>query len=331
MLPPGLAESQMWHVNQNGEAVGNCEIFDATGKSISDFACSVSKRSVTPIPKLNLYKKMECMAISDAGVIVGHAYAPERETDPPLQAIAFDPRHSHTVALPNLELTKVTLATSISGDGKTIAGVCSGRTCIWARDGDSWVVTALPQKTEGLVARNVCLSDNGTIAVASQAGVHGSQLTQWTRDALGIWQVTVRLDSEAYPYDVNNVGVVVGVKQIHVSGKNESRGFVLAPGNDVELIKPFDGENFSTARSINNSGVVVGWSDGLGDDSKWPRSFVWKDGRSQQLEFPTPSPNQAFAINDMDEVVGMLERKNDPHAVGFFSRLKHQREAVESP
>jgi hypothetical protein len=42
--------------------------------------------------------------------------------------------------------------------------------------------------------------------------------------------------------------------------------------------------------------------------------------RSLELGTAT-TPSQAFGINDKGEVVGLLERENDPHAVGFVARI----------
>ena len=322
LLPPGFAESQLWHINQVGDAVGSCELIDAAGNSIVDFACTFAKGNVTPIPKLENFRKMECVAISDSGVIVGRAYSPEREQDVVLQAIVFEPHNGNSVALPILRATKATLATAISSDGKTIVGVCSGQACVWNRKQDSWGVSALPQRIDGLMTQKVCLSDNGKIAVAFQRGGQISQLTQWSLNDQGVWEHSVRLESDVAPLDVNNAAMVVGCKLVHAARLLETRGFVLLPDKDIELVKPFDGDNFSTARSVNNLGVVVGWSDGVGDDSKWPRSFVWVQSRIQPLEMvPATTPSQAFGINDKGEVVGLLERENDLHAVGFVSKI----------
>ena len=326
LLPRGLAESQLWHINRSGDAVGMCELFDAKGNSIVDFVCLFAKGNVRPIPKLDHYRKMECMALSDSGMIVGHAYSPEREEDSVLQAVFFDPRNASTVLLPNLPTTKATLATAISDDGKTIVGVCSGRACVWDRSNESWTVSPLPQKFNGLSTQKVCLSDDGKIAIAFQRGKQITQLAQWSRDEAGDWQYAIRLESDITPHDVNNAATIVGSKVINSVRLPETRGFVLSPGEEIELIEPLDGDNFSTARSVNNYGVVVGWSDGVGNNSKWPRSFVWVRGQLQPLEMlPAMTPSQAYGINDNGEVVGLLEREDDLHSVGFVAKINSLR------
>jgi hypothetical protein len=327
LLPPGIAESQLWHLNNAGDAVGRCEIFDASRNSIADFVCLLSHELVTPLPKLEHYQKMECSAISDSGVIVGYAYSPLHKDSPALQAFLFDRQNSTTLPLPNLSSTKATLATAISSDGKTIAGVCGGQACVWEHNGTSWIAAPLPQMVEGLSTQKVCLSDSGMIAVAFQRGSHLAELTLWRRDDQGLWQRSFRLEAEVTLHDVNNAATIVGSKDIVVDSRPVARGFVLnaaqdSTSQDIELIAPFEGDNFSTARSINNQGVVVGWSDGVGDDTKWPRSFVWKCGKMRSLELGTATtPSQAFGINDKGDVVGLLERENDPHAVGFVARI----------
>lgn len=326
LLPRGLAESQLWHINHSGDAVGMCELFDAKGNSIVDFVCLFAKGNVRPIPKLDHYRKMECMALSDSGMIVGHAYSPEREEESVLQAVFFDPRNASTVLLPNLPTTKATLATAISGDGKTIVGVCSGQACVWDRNNESWTVSPLPQKFNGLSTQKVCLSDDGKIAIAFQRGKQITQLAQWSRDEAGDWQYAIRLESDITPHDVNNAATIVGSKVINSVRLPETRGFVLSPGEEIELIEPLDGDNFSTARSVNNYGVVVGWSDGVGNNSKWPRSFVWVRGQLQPLEMlPAMTPSQAYGINDNGEVVGLLEREDDLHSVGFVAKINSLR------
>ncbi|MDX1928315.1 MAG: hypothetical protein SFV81_17440 [Pirellulaceae bacterium] len=327
LLPPGLAESQLRHVNSVGEAVGRCEIFDASQNSIADFVCLFSNELVTPLPKLEHYRKMECSAISDSGKIVGYAYSPVRKECPPLQAFLFDRQSTVALPLPSLSSNSASLATAISSDGKTIAGVCDGQACVWEYNGSSWIVAALPQNAPGLSTQKVCLSDSGMIAVAFQRGAKSAELVLWRRDELAAWQRSHCLETEVSPCDVNNAATIVGSKDIVLDGRLVTRGFVLRAAQDstpqdIELIAPFEGDNFSTARSINNQGVVVGWSDGVGDKSKWPRSFVWKGSKAQSLAVgPATSPSQAFGINDHDDVVGLLEREKDPHAVGFVLRI----------
>ncbi len=194
LLPAGLAESQLLHVNNAGDAVGFCELYDAQGRSIVDFACILTKQKVTPIPKLQHFRKMECVAISDSGLIVGHAYAPEQADGPPLQAIVFDSVNCNLDSLPSLQASKATLATSISSDGKTIAGVCGGQACIWNRQQESWTVAPLSKEWQGFLTQKVCLSDNGKLAVACERRNQIVQLSQWTFDEQADWLHAVRLE-----------------------------------------------------------------------------------------------------------------------------------------
>ena len=265
---------------------------------------------------------MECVAISDSGLIVGHAYSPEQAKGATLQAFVFELDTGNILALPSLPATQASLATAISSNGKTIVGVCSGRVCVWDRKQESWTVSALPQRADELSSQKVCLSDNGRFAVAFQRGNQIGRLSQWSLDEQGNWLHAVRLEGDITPNDVNNLGIVVGNKLVQSNHLPETRGFVLLPNGELELIEPFDGDNFSTARSVNNEGVVVGWSDAVGDASKWPKSYVWVRGERIPLEGDlVTTPSQMYGINDQGEIVGLLERDNDPHAVGFIAKI----------
>ncbi len=325
VTPPQLAESQLWHINAKGDAVGRCEIYDAASASIADFGCIATQGNFLAVPKLPGYRRMECVAISDTGVVVGHAYSPVTTSDSAaLQAISFDIAENSPQPLPSLEVQTSSIATSISASGEWVVGVCQGKACVWSRKDKTPVVQRLPVTQPDAVSRHVVISDDGRIAAAAVRNRQQVQLMLWRRDKSDSWQAEVRLEADLAPLDINNAGVIVGNKAVLAGRITETRGFVLFPDQVVRLISPIEGDNFTTARSINNQNVVVGWSDAEGDGEKGPRGFYWRNDQLSTLpiEETLISGHQAFAINDRGDVVGLCERIADTHCVGFKLPLR---------
>ncbi len=325
ITPPQFAESQLWHVNSQGNAIGRCELYDAKGTSIADFGCICTRGGCLPVPKLDAYSRMECVAISDTGVVVGHAYSPKSNSIAALQAIVYDPVSNTTQPLPALDDNAPAIATSIAAAGDYVAGVCRGKACLWLHKDNVWNVQSLPLPHAETIARHVVLSDDGKTAAASVRHNRLTQLMIWHRDESETWISQVRLSEEVSPLDVNNAGAIVGTKTISLGGTPATRGFVLLPKQSIQMITPFPGDNFTTARSINNLNIVVGWSDATGESDKGPRGFYLQDEKLAvlQLNELEVTAHQAFAINDSGVVVGLAERIDDPHCVGFI--LPHQK------
>jgi len=319
ITPPMLAESQLWDINANNDAVGRCEIYDSAGTSVADFGCVYSKGNLLAVPKLAPFRRMECVAMSNTGLVVGHAYSPNPLSTVTLQAIAFDVSSNRVEPLPALNSQGATIATAVSANGERIAGVCQGKACVWSRLEGVWHSQGLPLTEPDQVTRHVVLSDDGKTASASVRNARQVQLMTWHCDDRATWQTAERQNVDVAPQDVNNEGVVVGSKLILGQGTTETRGFVLLPNQSIQLILPLTGDNFTTARSINNQNVVVGWSDAVGDSEKGPHGYFWQGGQMSVLPFNELSVggHQAFAINDEGVVVGLAERHGDRHCVGF--------------
>ncbi len=320
ITPPQLAESQLWHVNSEGHAVGRCELYDAKGTSIADFSCICARGGCLPVPKLDGYSRMECVAISDTGVVAGHAYSPSSNSSASLQAIVYDHISNTTLALPGMDNNAPAIATSIAAAGDGIAGVSQGKACVWLHRNNEWKAQSLPLPHADMIARQVVLSDDGKTAAAAVRHNRITQLIMWHRSESDAWIAQVRLSGEISPLDVNNSGAIVGTKTISVGGTPETRGFILLPDQSIQLITPIASDNFTTARSINNLNIVVGWSDAAGESDKGPRGFLWQDGKLAvlQLNELEVTAHQAFAINDNGVIVGLAERVEDPHCVGFI-------------
>lgn len=91
-------------------------------------------------------------------------------------------------------------------------------------------------------------------------------------------------------------------------------GFLFQDG---QLIDNFDPLNFPTfARDINNSGQVVG-SFSVDITNYTYEAFLWQDGAATELGTLGDTNSEAYAINDVGQVVGRAQTTNgDFHA--FF-------------
>ena len=74
-----------------------------------------------------------------------------------------------------------------------------------------------------------------------------------------------------YPSDLNDAGQVVG--QSYLSSDSVSHGFLYSNGQLTDL-GTANGSNYSSATGINNSGVIIGYSNG---------PFVYASGVMRQV------------------------------------------------
>ena len=102
------------------------------------------------------------------------------------------------------------------------------------------------------------------------------------------------------PQGLNDRGAVVGSSSL--AGEIEVHAFKYQDGTITDL-GTLGGGTRSQANSVNNHGVVVGWS---WDAARNPFAFVHDGAQMRALLPDLPAPQTATAINDRGQVVGNL-------------------------
>jgi len=115
-------------------------------------------------------------------------------------------------------------------------------------------------------------------------------------------------------FGTNDAGWVCGAV-ITREVENPQRAFVLTPAS-CTILPAVAGGFTSEAHAISSNGYVCGWGmmpspDGI----NYPRGFVWRDGKMEDVGSPNPSEPRSFVndVNALGQVVGS-------YTVGFFER-----------
>lgn len=125
----------------------------------------------------------------------------------------------------------------------------------------------------------------------------------------------------SYAYGINEFNQVVGFSFV-VTGY---RAFLYEPGSGglLNLGDLNGGNDFSVARGVNDSGVVVGWSsEAVLVDSMWTalnRAFMWSSGSGITdlgADVDATGHSVAYDVNDLGWVVG----NHSPSGISTFSR-----------
>ncbi len=152
-------------------------------------------------------------AVSDDGVVVGHAGKPAPPGRVALrnQAFVWDAKTGmHGLGV--LADDVVSYACDITADSRRISGFSVGtnrvRACIWDRDGAGWKGAALPPSSK-LGTNLVAISDNGKLV----ASMDGDKPCLWSQLDSGGWsQEFIGGPASLAPRSVNNSGMVAGVR-----------------------------------------------------------------------------------------------------------------------
>jgi uncharacterized membrane protein len=271
--------------------------FFASGKTITYLSPPAGYTAVFPA------------AVSDDGVVVGHAGKPAPAGRVPLrnQAFVWDAKTGmHLLGV--LADDFISYARDISADSRRICGYSIGdnraRACIWDRDGAGWKGTALPH-TANISTDIVTMSDNGKF-VASLAG---QKPCLWSERQAGIWsQEFIGGPGSLAPRSVNNAGMVVGV--LHALDSLDHAVIWSRDQGFKQLEMPAGYVN-SQANAVNNEGAVVGMADGPRGSKTGPDAFVYEAGRLRLIDEGGPSFASATAINDRGQVAGVFEQKEE--------------------
>jgi probable HAF family extracellular repeat protein len=97
----------------------------------------------------------------------------------------------------------------------------------------------------------------------------------------------------SYPFGINDKGQVVGISQINYKIGGDFYATLWDKGTATNL-------GLGLGISINDNGQVVGWAP-RGKDLA-PCATLWQDGKA--IDISGGSPTQAFAINNLGQIVG---------------------------
>jgi uncharacterized membrane protein len=297
-------------LNGRGDLVGFewVESKDQPGVLSQAPFCAKGKTLIT-LPLLAGYTATHPAAISDTGLVVGRAGKPAPRGQKVYlrnQAFIWDEAMGIR-GLGALKDDSASFACGVTRDGACISGVSVGegriRACVWARVGDAWQGTALPQAGQ-LGSQLVVISDNGRYVASIDRDVpclwSQSDSGSWTREVIG------ETGSMA-PRAVNNAGIVVGLCYTRDGLTN---AVVWTRGLGITQLEKPKGYVRSEANAINNAGVVVGMVDGPGGSAIGPNAFVYEKGRFRVIDECGPAFTSATAINDSGQVAGVVDKED---------------------
>ncbi|WP_205678634.1 HAF repeat-containing protein [Aquisphaera insulae] len=274
----------------------------------SPFHCAGGK--VTTIPKLQGYTAVFPYALSDDGTVVGRVskpITPERFTPMSNQAFAWDAAGGIR-GLGALAEDTASFATDISRDGRRIAGFSIGnnrvRACYWDRQPGGWKAKRLPGR--GMLGSNlVSLSDDGK----SVAAVDDGKFCLWTQQSENEWkQELLGSSTLLIPRGVNDSGLIVGVR---FTPDGNVHAVCWSRDGGVRLLDGLEGYTRSEANAVNNRGLIVGMLDGPHGSKIDPRACAWEAGKARIIDEAGPDFSNATAINDRDQVTGVLDVEED--------------------
>jgi uncharacterized membrane protein len=302
-------------INGRGDIVGFEWIASKEFPGVTDqVPFFASGKTITYLPPPKGYTAAFPAAVSDDGVVVGHAGKPAPRGQVPLrnQAFVWDAKTGmHGLGV--LADDVVSYACDISADSRRISGYSVGtnrvRACIWDRDGAGWKGAALPH-TSKLGTNFVAISDNGKLV----ASVDGDKPCLWSRLDAGVWsQEFIAGPNSIAPRAVNNSGMVVGVRHtldglVHAVIWSRDQGLkqLEVPARYVR----------SEANAVNNEGVVVGMVDGPGGSKVGPDAFAYEAERLRLIDEGGPLFSSATASNVCGQVAGVLDDEDEHQQPG---------------
>ncbi len=274
-----------------------------------------SGKTITYLPPPQGYTAAFPAAVSDDGVVVGHAGKPAPRGQVPLrsQAFVWDAKTGMHV-LGVLADDIVSYACDISADSRRICGYSVGtnrvRACVWERDGAGWKGAALPHTSNYLGTNRVVISANGKLV----ASMDGEKPCLWSLLDSGGWsEESIGGPNSIAPRAVNNSGMVVGV---HFTLDGLVHAAIWSRDHGLKRLGKPAGYVRSEALAVNNHGVVVGMVDGPGGSKVGPDAFVYEAGRLRLIDEGGPLFSSATAINDRGQVAGVLDDEDEPRKPG---------------
>jgi len=326
--------SQINAINASLEMIGIRELTEAGISTTKSFFRRGNEETEIPIPKD--FTNLEAYALSDNGLVVGYVSRTFGVVGGSVKAFVWDSRANVQSSLPPLESDIVCHAQDISADGKRISGYSIGnepprmRPCVWewSEGTKKWMAQELPsilQNNPFLQTGHVIISPDGNRIAASiteeqiSEFIYNSSLFMWERKGEGNWERSKISDEQPKLRDMNNQGTMVGT----VKKDGITRACIVDTIGNIQLIELLKGDESSEAYGINNSGVVVGFSDDPPGDTGAPQAFIYRNGVVAPLElFPNTATCAALAINQDGVIAGyLLEGERDDAAINGFLRI----------
>lgn len=298
-------------INGRGEIVGFEWIASKKDPSIIEQVPFFARgKTVNYLPPPEGYTAFFPAALSDDGVVVGHAGKPGPLGQVPLrnQAFVWDSKTGmHGLGV--LADDVVSYACDIASDSRRISGYSVGtnrvRACVWDKYGAGWKGAALPH-TSRLGGNHVVISDDGKLIAA----IDGDRPCLWSRLDSGKWSPEFLGGTASLcPRSVNNSGMVVGVRY---TTDGQFHAVIWSRDQGLKQLAVPQGFVCSEANAVNNGGVVVGMVDGPGGSRIGPNAFVYEAGRLRLIDEGGPFFSCATAINDRGQAAGILDNDDEP-------------------
>ncbi len=200
-------------INRRGDIVGFEWVASKKYAGVIDqVPFFASGKSITHLAPPEGYTAFFPAALSDDGLVVGHAgkAAPHGQVPLRNQAFVWDAKTGmHGLGV--LANDVVSYACDIAADSRRICGYSVGtnrvRACVWDRELAGWKSAALPHATK-LGTNVVVISDNGKLV----ASIDGDRPCLWSQLDSGGWaQEFIGGPASLIPRSVNNSGMVAGV------------------------------------------------------------------------------------------------------------------------
>ena len=314
--------SQAIAINHEGSMVGTREILESRGevKALRTLSFYSGTQGTKDIGVPESFTSFEVIGISDTELIVGYATRPLRHKDGSLRGVVWNAREERFSVLPLGDGDLVNQAQDISADGKRITGYTTGperlRPVVWDYDEErrDWRLTVLPiihDNNPYLMSSHLVISPNGkwvagccTEEIRPDGGIDSS-LFLWTEIDSGNWERKRISAEQMYLHGMNDQRELVGSLSSEKGGRLPC--YISHDGRLV-MLELLPGDVAGEAKAINNSSVIVGFSDDPIGKEGGPEPCIWsKDGKSRRFVAAGGTYGAISGINDAGQMAGMIE------------------------
>lgn len=315
--------SQVVAINSQGSIVGTREIFEESGASLRSVPFYAGIHGMKDIPVPDGFSNLEVVSISDNDLVIGYATR-RKNPDGALRGVVWNSNSDQFTFLPRADGDDVNHAQDISADGKRITGYTTGpnrlRPALWKRDESSgeWLITVLSSEYDDnpfLMSGQLRISPNGKWIAGCCTeeflpdGTIDSALFLWNENESGEWERKKLSREPMYLRGINDLGEMIG----SINGpKGERRPCFVAPSGVLVLLELLPNDVSGQANDINNSSVIVGFSDDPIGGEGGPEPCVWsKDGKAKRFAHSGILYGTILGVNDSGQMVGAIEVSPD--------------------
>jgi uncharacterized membrane protein len=327
----GLAE--VTHLRESGAAIGIREV--KVPRIGSEFRGFYTRGGVVKdVPKLEGYTSNHLEGVSDNGNVIGAATRPLGSNGGGFQGFVWNATTERLEGLGALPGHTSSYAWSISHDGNRIAGHSVGNgeiiPCIWDRKDGGWEITPLPTKMVDnplLGTTGVKISPDGKTVVTNTTHkiypgpipFYESHLQSYQQNTNGEWERTELLGGAMEVNGLNNRGQIVG----SIVDQNGHRRACLLDQNGLQDLGKLPGDVGAKAEAINDSGVVVGFSEDPPGPDGGNQAFIWtKEEGIKPLNIPVEAKySSANSITGSGMIAGGLVIEEIVNEPAFFLKL----------